>query len=224
MAFTERVRSYNTTGKLPMYIILLDQHFFEGNKSRLWIELLEDPLRHRLRLPAKFDEWEDEIARLQDDLRKAVDESLMLQVEKNQYGEKWLYNRIRVQVNITNPADYSFYSVKTIGKLPIPDNNMRDHRKIVFYDVTEGDPYRGMAMFTAWGSSTMRSNVGGPRADAAGSGRWPPRMRRASCSRRKDSRTRRSPIRCGRVRSRSRTKTPWPAKWRPAPTTAYVAA
>ncbi|RPH64893.1 MAG: hypothetical protein EHM89_00540 [Acidobacteria bacterium] len=151
MAFAERVRSYNTTGKFPMYIVLLDQHFFEGNKSRLWIELLEDPLRHRLRLPAKFAEWEHEIERLQDDLRKAVDESLMLQVEKNQYGEKWLHNRIRVQVNITNPADYSFYSLKVVGKLPIPDNNMRDHRKIVFYDVTEDDPYRGMAMFTGMG-------------------------------------------------------------------------
>jgi hypothetical protein len=151
LALTERVRSYNTTGKLPMYIILLDQHFFEGNKSRLWIELLEDPLRHKLRLPRNFAEWEHEIERLQDDLRKAVDESLMLQVEKNQYGEKWLRNRIRVQVNITNPADYSFYSMKVVGKLPIPDNHMRDHRKIVFYDVTEDDPYRGMAMFTGMG-------------------------------------------------------------------------
>jgi hypothetical protein len=151
LAFTERVRVYNTTGKLPMYIILLDQLCLEKHNSRLWIELLEDPLRHKLRLPGKFAEWEDEIARLQGDLRKAVDESLMLQVEKNQYGEKWLHNRIRVQVNITNPADYSFYSMKTVGKVPVPDNNMRDHRKIVFYDVTEGDPYRGMAMFTGVG-------------------------------------------------------------------------
>ena len=151
LAFTERVRAYNRTGKLPMYIILLDQLYFESNKSRLWMELLEDPLRYRLRLPGRFDEWERDIARLQDDLRRAVDESLMLQVEKNQYGEKWLYNRIRVQVSITNPADYSFYSMKVVGKIPIPDNNMRDHRKIVFYDVTEDDPYRGMAMFTGMG-------------------------------------------------------------------------
>lgn len=151
LALTERARAYNATGKLPMYLILLDQHFFENNESRSWMEFLEDPIRRSLHLPGEFDGWEREIEGLQDDLRRAVDESLMLQVEKNQYGEKWLYNRIRVQVNITNPADYSFYSIKVVGKIPIPDNNMRDHRKIVFYDITEDDPYRGMAMFTGMG-------------------------------------------------------------------------
>ena len=151
LALTERVRAYNKTGKLPMYIILLDQLNFESNKSRTWMKFLEDPLRHTLRLPRDFAEWEREIAHLQDDLRRAVEESLTLQVEKKQYGEKWLHDRIRVQINITNPADYSFYSLKIVGKLPIPDNNMRDHRKIVFYDVTEDDPYRGLAMFTGMG-------------------------------------------------------------------------
>lgn len=151
LALTERVRAYNKTGKLPMYIILLDQFCLERNNSRLWIDLLEDPLRHTLDLPGRFAEWEHEIARLQDDLRLAVDESLMLQVEKDQYGQKWLYNRIRVQINITNPADFSFYSMKIVGKVPVADNNMRDHRKIVFYDVSEDDPYRGMAMFTGVG-------------------------------------------------------------------------
>jgi hypothetical protein len=151
LALAERVRAYNTTGKLPTYLILLDQFCLEKNNSRLWVNLLEDPLRHTLHLPGKFAEWEHEIKRLQDDLRAAVDTSLMLQVEKNQYGDKWLYNRIRVQVNITNPADFSFYSMKIVGKIPVPDNNMRDHRKIVFYDVTEDDPYRGMAMFTGVG-------------------------------------------------------------------------
>lgn len=151
LALAERVRAYNTTGKLPTYMILLDQLCLERHNSRLWIELLEDPLRHTLHLPGKFAEWQQEIKRLQDDLRAAVDESLMLQVEKNQYGEKWLYNRIRVQVNITNPADFSFYSLKVVGKIPVTDNNMRDHRKIVFYDVSEDDPYRGMAMFTGVG-------------------------------------------------------------------------
>ena len=151
LALTERVQAYNQTGKLPMYIILLDQHFFEINKSRLWIDLLEDPLRHKLRLPDESTEWEREIQRLQNALRDAVAGSLMLQVEKDQYGEKWLRNRIRVHVNITNPADFSFYSMKIVGKIPVADNNMRDHRKVVFYDVTEDDPYRGMAMFTGMG-------------------------------------------------------------------------
>ncbi len=151
LALTERVRAYDDTGKLPLYFIFLDQLYFEANKSRLWMDLLEDPMHHAVRLPREFDAWEAELARLQADLRRAVDESLLLQVEKTQYGEKWLNNRIRVQVNITNPADFSFYSMKIIGKMPIPDNNMRDHRKIVFYDVSEDDPYRGMAIFTGMG-------------------------------------------------------------------------
>ena len=92
-----------------------------------------------------------EINRLQDELRKAVDNSLMLRLEESQYGKKWLKNRVKVHVNITNPADFSFYSMKIVGKLPIPDNNMRDHRKIAFYDITEADPYKGMAMYSGMG-------------------------------------------------------------------------
>jgi hypothetical protein len=151
LAFTERVRAYDDTGKLPMYFVFLDQLYFEANKSSLWMALLEDPMHHKVDLPKKFAAWEAEISGLQGDLRNAVEGSLMLQVEKSQYGEKWLNNRIRVQVNITNPADFSFYSMKIIGKMPIPDNQMRDHRKIVFYDVSEDDPYRGMTMFTGMG-------------------------------------------------------------------------
>jgi hypothetical protein len=160
LAFTERVRAYDATGKLPMYIILLDQHFFETNKSRLWTRLLEDPLRHKLRLPEKFAAWQREIEHLQGDLREAIEQSLMFQVEKDQYGEKWLRNRIRVQVNITNPADFSFYSTNVVGKFPIADNHMRDHRKIVFYDVTEDDPYRGVAMFTGMGIGEHYTGAG----------------------------------------------------------------
>src|SRR5258705_9361329 len=32
-----------------------------------------------------------------------------------------------------------------------PDNVMRDHRKIVFHDVTEADPFRGEALYTGMG-------------------------------------------------------------------------
>lgn len=150
-ALTERVRAYDRTGKLPEYFIFLDQHFFAATKGQLWMRLLEDPMRHRLRLPKKFAAWEAEVARLQEALRRAVNESTVLQVEKSQYGDAWLYRRVRVHVNITNPADFSFYSTNVLGKLPVSDNHMRDHRKIVFYDVTEDDPYRGMVMFTGMG-------------------------------------------------------------------------
>ena len=151
LALTERARAYDRTGKLPSYFIFLDQHYFEENKSRLWLKVLQDPMNQPAKLPDKFAPWQAELARLQADLRKAVDESFTLQVEKGQFGEKWLENRIRVQVNVTNPVDPSFYSTKVVGKLPISDNHMRDHRKIIFYDVTEDDPYRGEVIFTGMG-------------------------------------------------------------------------
>jgi len=151
IALTERVRAYDHAGKIPSYFIFLDQHYFEDNKSRLWLKLLEDPLRYDIHLPGDFKPWEKELERMQDELRKAVDASFALQVEKSQFGEKWLYNRLRVQVNVTNPVDPSFYSMKVLGKLPISDNHMRDHRKIIFYDVTEDDPYRGESIFTGMG-------------------------------------------------------------------------
>jgi hypothetical protein len=151
IALTERVRAYDRTGKLPAYFIFLDQHYYEETKGWLWLKMLHDPLNQRVILKGKFEPWEVELARLQNDLRKAVDESFTLQIEKSQFGESWLQNRLRVQVNVTNPVDPSFQSTKVLGKLPISDNHMRDHRKIIFYDVTEDDPYRGEVIFTGMG-------------------------------------------------------------------------
>ena len=50
-ALTERVQAYDETGKMPQYFILLDQHYFEINKGRLWLRLLHDPLDYELDLP-----------------------------------------------------------------------------------------------------------------------------------------------------------------------------
>ena len=150
-AMIERVGAYDEAGKLPQYFILLDQHYFEINKARLWLRLLTEPLDYELSLPDGFDEWEQRIRQTQDRLQAAVDDSKLLQLGASQYGEKWLKNRIKVHINITNPADPSFFSWHSVGIIPIPDNMMRDHRKIAFYDVTEEDPYRGSAMFTGMG-------------------------------------------------------------------------
>jgi hypothetical protein len=150
-ALIERVRAYDETGKLPVYMIYLDQHYFEINKSRTWLRLLKKPLDYELDLPSGYEDWETELRHLQDQLRQAVKESHLLQVEASQFGKDWLENRVRIQVNITNPADPSFFSHHVVGIYPVPDNNMRDHRKIAFYDITEEDPYRGMAMFTGMG-------------------------------------------------------------------------
>jgi hypothetical protein len=150
-AMIERVSAYDETGKLPQYFILLDQHYFEINKARLWLRLLSEPLDYEMNLPKGFEEWGQRLKETQDRLRQAVSESMLLQVAESQYGEKWLKNRIKVHVNITNPADPSFFSWHSVGIVPIPDNMMRDHRKIAFYDITEEDPFRGMAMFTGMG-------------------------------------------------------------------------
>ncbi len=150
-AMIERVEAYDEAGKLPQYFILLDQHYFEINKARLWLRLLTEPLDYELHLPAEFAEWQQRLADTQDRLRQAVAKSVLLQVGTSQYGEDWLKNRVKVHINITNPADPSFFSWHSVGIIPIPDNMMRDHRKIAFYDISETDPYRGAAMFTGMG-------------------------------------------------------------------------
>jgi hypothetical protein len=150
-AMIERVSAFDETGKLPQYFILLDQHYFEINKARLWLRLLNAPLDYELGLPKGFEDWEERIRETQQRLRDAVAQSQLLTVAESQYGEKWLKNLIKVHVNITNPADPSFFSWHSAGIIPIPDNMMRDHRKIAFYDITEEDPYKGMAMFTGMG-------------------------------------------------------------------------
>lgn len=146
-----RVRAYDATGSLPVYMILLDQHYYEINKGRRWMELLENPLTHRVRLPDGFEYMEREIAEAQAELRDAVAGSRLLQERAGRYGDEWLRNQIKVHVNITYPADMTFWSRQWAALLSVPDNVMRDHRKIVFYDVTEEDPYRGEVMLTGMG-------------------------------------------------------------------------
>ncbi len=147
----ERVEAYDQTGKLPAYFIFLDQHYFEINKARRWLRILQEPLTKTINLPSEYEEWSIQLKKAQDRLRMAVDSSTLLAIEKSQYGEKWLNDRIRVNVNITYPADPSFYSFHVVGVFPVTDNYMRDHRKLAFYDLTEEDPYRGMALFTGMG-------------------------------------------------------------------------
>lgn len=148
---TKRVRAYDETGQLPQYFIFLDQNYFEANDTRLYFRVLLDPMNADLSLPSGYEEWEQEFRRAQADLRAAVADSKVLQSERRQFGDRWLRNRIRVQVNITNPVDHSFLSTHVAGIFPVPDNVIRDHRKIAFYDITEADPYRGMAMYTGMG-------------------------------------------------------------------------
>lgn len=148
---TERVRQYDLTGKLPVYLILLDQHYYEINKSRKWMNLLERPLDHRMSFPAAFRWMEGGVRRAQAELRAAVEASERLQADAQRYGEKWLKSLVKVHVNVTNPADDSYWSNQFIPLLGYPDNIMRDHRKIAFYDITEEDPYKGGAIYSGMG-------------------------------------------------------------------------
>ena len=152
-ALTERVRAYDATGKLPVYMIFLDQNFYEPNVGRTWMTFLEDPLRKKIDLPRgpNAEDEEAKIREAQGQLRDAVAGSKLLQERRRKYGDDWLHNRVKVHVNITNPVDWSFWSQQVIPVLGIPDVLMRDHRKISFYDVTERDPGRGEAIFTGMG-------------------------------------------------------------------------
>jgi hypothetical protein len=150
-ALTDAVRAYDGRGKLPTYMIFLDQYYYDLNRGRLWLDLMERPLGKVPRLPRGFEAFERQLREAQDSLRLAVEGSRLLQAEARQYGRDWLENLIKVHVSITNRTDPSF---RTPGILPvagIPDDIMRDHRKIAFYDVTEDDPYRGRAIYTGMG-------------------------------------------------------------------------
>ncbi|UCC83208.1 MAG: hypothetical protein JSW46_20025 [Gemmatimonadota bacterium] len=146
-----RVREYDETGKLPLYMIFFDQHYYEIFKSRRWMNLLEDPLRHEVDFPDDFAYMADSLATVQEELRRAVAESRLLQERAAEFGENWLANQIKVHVNITHPADHSFWENQVLPIFGWPDNVMRDHRKIAFYDITEEDPYKGMAIYSGMG-------------------------------------------------------------------------
>jgi hypothetical protein len=140
-ALTAAVQRYDSTGVMPLYMIMLDEYFYEPNDGRLWMTILQDPLNADMNAaedPERIRHLEDR----QRELRDAVAQSRRLQAEKRAGTDpKYV---VKVHVNITFPADFSFRSKRIIPPLPFsPDNLMRDHRKIVFYDINESDPYRG---------------------------------------------------------------------------------
>ncbi len=150
-ALADRVEAYDAEGYLPVYLIIIDQWFYEANKGRFWLNLLEDPMRYTMELPEGFEEWESSIGKAQERLRTAVANSRLLQAEAREYGQEWLFNRVRVQVNVTDPADPTFWSRELIPWVGMPDALIRDHRKISFFDVDPQDPSRGRALYTGMG-------------------------------------------------------------------------
>ena len=157
-ALTARVREYDRTGTFPVYFILLDEWFYEVNDGRLWMDLLEDPTRHRVRLGSRYAAMEDALRVAQDSLRAAIAGSALLSSQRAQYGEAWLRDLVKVHVSITNATDPSFWSWHAVRGFPLPDTWMRDHRKLVFYDVSETDPSRGEAILTGAGVGEHYAN------------------------------------------------------------------
>jgi phosphatidylserine/phosphatidylglycerophosphate/cardiolipin synthase-like enzyme len=151
-ALTDRVVQYDSTRTLPSYFIFLDQHYYEQRKSRVWMRVLEDPLRASTSLPFGSPADREALAEAVQRLRTAVLNSRVLQAEAREYGDAWLSNRIKVHVNITNRVDASFWGGGLISSVfGYPDDVMRDHRKMAFRDVSEDDPFGGVAILTGMG-------------------------------------------------------------------------
>ncbi len=150
-ALAERLEAFDREGHLPVYMIFIDQWFYEANQGRLWLTLLENPLTHEIELPEGFEDWERQIRDMQDRIRHAIERSDLLQTEVREYGADWLYNRVKVHVSVTDPADATFWTDELVPLIGMPDAVMRDHRKMAFYDVHPDDPEAGMALFTGMG-------------------------------------------------------------------------
>ncbi len=167
-ALTARVREYDRTGRLPVYLLFFDQNYYEANGGRLWMSLLERPLTAQVKLPApggdetqsplaarelvETERMQEVLEAWQDSLRAAVAGSERLQAEaRERGGSKWIESIVRVHVNITHPSDMTFRTTKLLGLPFSGDNLIRDHRKIAFRDVTERNPGRGTALYTGVG-------------------------------------------------------------------------
>ena len=114
------VRRYDSTGVIPMYMILHDQYFYETSDGRLWLTILEDPLDASMRIKGDDGTRERHLRERQDELRAAVAGSRRLQQDARATddAERWLRNTIKVHVNVGNPSDFSFRSSHIIPGIP----------------------------------------------------------------------------------------------------------
>jgi hypothetical protein len=152
-ALTQRVREFDRTGRLPAFIVLLDQWYFDVRHGRWWMGLLADPLGRDVNLPEEAADVEVRVRAAQADLRQAVAESSRLQALARERGPDWLRRYVKVHVNITFPGEPSFRRRIPARTTPLmfADDYMRDHRKVAFWDLSERDPARGGALFTGEG-------------------------------------------------------------------------
>lgn len=154
-ALTAAVQRYDSTRVFPAYMILIDQFFYEQRNGRLWMDILENPMHARIRLPGPGNNADREahLRRRQEELRTAVRRSWLLQQDAiANGGSRWLADVVKVHVNVMHPSDFSFRSHRIAPPWPfVPDNIMREHRKVVFYDLSDTNPYRGAAIIMGVG-------------------------------------------------------------------------
>jgi hypothetical protein len=119
-ALTAAVRRYDSTGVMPMYMILHDQYFYETSDGRLWLTILEDPLGASMRIKGDDGTRERHLRERPSELRAAVAGSRRLQQDARATGdaEPWLRNTIKVHVNVGSPSDFSFRSRHVIPGIP----------------------------------------------------------------------------------------------------------
>jgi len=150
-ALTDRVQRYDETGRLPQYHIIIDQYFYQSNGTRRWLTLLEHPLTHTIKFPPGNEAEERALREAQQALRAAVAGSERLQAHRGRFGEAWLQNQVKVHVSVTHPSDFAFWASGLLPLMGMPDNLMRDHRKVVYYDLSEADPASGEVLFSGMG-------------------------------------------------------------------------
>ncbi len=161
-ALTAAVRRYDSTGVIPTYMILHDQYFYETSDGRLWLSILENPLHASMHLEGDDGTRELHLLDRQNELRAAIASSRRLQQDARASGnaERWLRNTIKVHVNVANPSDFSFRSSHVIPGISFtPDNVMRDHRKLVIYDVNEAEPNGGAVFVMGIGIGEVYSSA-----------------------------------------------------------------
>ena len=162
-ALTAAVKRYDTTGVFPLFMILHDQFYYETSDGRLWLSILEDPLGASMYMKGDDGTHAWHLRDRQDALRAAVAASSRLQRDARASGnaDRWLRNIVKVHVNVGNQSDFSFRSRHIIPGIPFAsDNLMRDHRKLVMYDVNEADPNRGALFVMGIGIGEMYANAG----------------------------------------------------------------
>ncbi len=149
---TRAARDFQRIGTVPSLMIFLDQYYYARGSSGVWLSLLADPVGKRFTTKSEYRPIQTRIQALQDSLRAAILQSPLLRAAAAT-SSKWIRATFRVQVNVTFPPDPSFRMRAGLGWLvpPFADDVMRDHRKIVFADVTESDPARGIAILTGLG-------------------------------------------------------------------------